>query len=235
MNKTVVITQSNYIPWRGYFDLIRKADELILLDSVQYTRRDWRNRNVIKTATGTSWLTIPVEVKGQYHQSIDQTRIADTKWAEHHIRTIELSYRKASGFEETAPWLFDIMRQSAKREYLSQSNSDLLIAISRRLGITTPIRRCTDIIDRELLLSFKASQRLAKLCEAVGATEYLSGPAAQSYLDTEAFAQKNIKIAWMQYDGYRDYSQCWGTFEGRVSIVDLLLNCGAHAPAYMVR
>jgi len=101
--KTVVITQSNYIPWRGYFDLLRSADEVVLLDSVQYTRRDWRNRNQIKTADGTAWLTIPVEVKGRYTQAIEETRIADPRWAARHIKAIESAYARAAYYDAVAP------------------------------------------------------------------------------------------------------------------------------------
>src|SRR3954469_17208751 len=88
-HKTVVITQSNYLPWRGYFDLLRSADEVVLLDSVQYTRRDWRNRNKIKTQRGPKWVSIPVRQKGQYLQRIDETKIADARWAADHIHAME--------------------------------------------------------------------------------------------------------------------------------------------------
>src|ERR1700730_393932 len=102
---TVVITQSNYLPWRGYFDLLRSADEVILLDSVQYTRRDWRNRNRIKTSSGPVWLTIPVEVKGRYHQPIDEVRVSDPTWSDRHRRAIDMAYRRAPHYAEVAGWL----------------------------------------------------------------------------------------------------------------------------------
>jgi hypothetical protein len=103
MSKTVLITQSNYRPWRGYFDLLRSADEVVLLESVQYTRRDWRNRNRIKTPRGTEWLTIGVEAKGRYLQTIDDTRIADPDWAESHIRAIEGAYARSAHHDAMAP------------------------------------------------------------------------------------------------------------------------------------
>ncbi len=124
MTKTVVITQSNYIPWRGYFDLLRSADEVVLLESVQYTRRDWRNRNVIKTPQGTTWLTIPVEAKGRYLQALDETRISDSRWADSHIRTIELAYSRAPHFADTVPWLFDLLRGVAAEPLLTRSTSN---------------------------------------------------------------------------------------------------------------
>jgi hypothetical protein len=233
--KTVVITQSNYIPWRGYFDMIRMADELILLDCVQFTRRDWRNRNQIKTPNGTQWLTIPVETKGLYSQAVDETRIAATDWAQSHIRALELNYRRAAGFESTSPWLFEALRRAGGFPLLSESNQYLLGEICIRLGISTPIIRCTDIVDRSELLHIEPTQRLLNLCRAAGATHYLSGPAARAYMDTSLFAEHGVAIAWMDYEGYPQYGQCWGPFEPRVSIADLLLNCGDQARNFLLR
>lgn len=234
MKKTVVITQSNYVPWRGYFDMIRQADELIFLDNVQYTRRDWRNRNQIKTQRGSQWLTIPVEVKGKYLQSIDETRIADATWAEMHIRLIEENYRKASAFSETAPWLFDLMRMAASKPLLSVSNQFLIGAIAEKLEISTPMRSATDIFDRNEM-DIDPSLRLVELCKVAGATRYLTGPAARNYMNEPLFEQNGIDIVWMDYDGYPQYPQCWGSFEPRVSIVDLLLNCGRESARYLLR
>src|SRR5215204_4466106 len=96
--KKVAIVQSNYIPWKGYFDLINLVDEFILFDDMQYTRRDWRNRNIIKTSAGPKWLTIPVAVKGNYFQSIQDTTISDPRWARKHWESIVHSYAKAKSF-----------------------------------------------------------------------------------------------------------------------------------------
>jgi hypothetical protein len=229
MTKTVVISQSNYIPWRGYFDLIRQADQLILLDSVQYTRRDWRNHNIIRTANGPQWLTIPVDVKGKYRQSIDAAKIAEPGWAEKHIRAIEVNYRRATAFTEVSPWLFVNLRMASGHALLSDSNQSLIAAFCSQLSIGTPIERCTHVIARDELKQLTPSERLARLCEAVGGTRYLSGPAARSYLDTACFSDRGIEVAWMSYDGYREYPQCWPGFDPKVSIVDVLLNCGFKA------
>ena len=148
-SKVVLITQSNYLPWKGYFDLIRAADEMIILDSVQYTRRDWRNRNIIKTPNGPLWLTVPVEVKGRYAQAIDETLIANSDWAAGHIRNVEFNYKRAAGFAETAPWLIETLSSVAAIPELSQVNERLIAAICAKLGITTPMRRCTDLLDRQ--------------------------------------------------------------------------------------
>lgn len=233
--KTVVITQSNYLPWRGYFDLIRSADEVILLDSVQYTRRDWRNRNRVKTPAGLAWLTISVEAKGRYEQAIDETRIADPAWCDTHIRSIELAYRRAAGFEAISPWLFATMRSTAREPLLAEVNEVLLREICKVLAIEVPITRCTDVLPREELRRMEPTERLLALAEARGATCYLSGPSAKAYLDVDRFAAQDIAVAWMDYSGYPDYPQLWGAFEPAVSIVDLLLNVGDAAPLYLAR
>jgi hypothetical protein len=232
---TVVITQSNYIPWRGYFDQLRSADEVVLLDSVQYTRRDWRNRNMIKTPQGTTWLTIPVEVKGLYHQAIDETRIAGSDWARKHRKAIELSYGNAAFYEQVGPWIFGLLDDVATEPYLSIVNEHIIRAICDRLGIHVRIQRCTDIIARDRLRELEPTQRLVALAKELGATRYLSGPAAQAYLNIDQFRAEGIEVAWMDYAGYPPYPQLWDAFVPRVSVVDLLLNTGPDASRYLTK
>ncbi|CAA7619614.1 WbqC family protein [Magnetospirillum sp. SS-4] len=231
--KTVVISQSNYLPWRGFFHMVRSADELILLDSVQYTRRDWRNRNKVKTANGPVWLTIPVQVKGRYVQSVDETAILNDAWVEKHIRTITLAYGRAGAFDAIAPWLFACLRDAAASSNLTTVNAALLRNVCDILGIHTPILRCTDILERSALVQMEPNQRLLELCRARGASTYLSGPAARDYLAPDLFAAIGISVTWMDYTGYPDYPQLWGEFLPHMSIVDLLLNTGADAPRYL--
>lgn len=235
MTKTVVITQSNYIPWRGYFDMFRLADEVVLLDSVQYTRRDWRNRNKIKTPQGPSWLSISVEVKGKYNQSIDETRIADLAWAESHWRTISLAYRRAAHFETHGQWVEDLLRNASKELLLTDVNEQLIRAICEKLKIGVTIRRCTDLLPASTMAEMDSSERLAALAEQVGATRYISGPAAKAYLDYAAFDKRGIEVAWMDYSNYPSYPQLWGGFEPAVSVIDLILNTGDEAAHYLDR
>ena len=229
--KTIVIIQSNYIPWRGYFAMIAQADELILLDSVQYTKNDWRNRNIIKTPAGPQWLTIPVVRR--FPQAIDQARIAGTDWAERHIRAIEQNYRRARAFDETSSWLFSRLRTAADFSLLTEVNAWLLGEICRRLAITSTIRRCTDIFSREDLANMEPTERLVHLCNATGATRYLTGPAARDYLREDEFEQAGIDVKWMDYDWLPEYPQCWGKFTPKVSVIDLLLNCGNSSPEFL--
>lgn len=234
MARTVVVTQSNYLPWRGWFDMVRQSDALVLLDSVQFTRRDWRNRNRIKTARGPAWLTIPVEAKGRFEQAVDETRIS-APWAETHLRGIALAYARAPHAAEVLPWLEAQLRGVADEPMLSRVNEALISAFCARLGIAVPIRRDGDLLPREALPALDPSERLAALAEAAGGTRYLSGPAARAYLDPAPFARRGIEVAWMDYAGYPDYPQLWGGFEPAVSVVDLMLNMGPDAPRYLGR
>lgn len=218
----VVMTQSNYIPWRGYFDMVDRADVVVLYDDAQYTRRDWRNRNKIKTANGSKWLTIPVKVKGRYHQRIHETEIADL-WAAGHWSSIQQAYRTAPHFETEGGFLADLYQQAARFTHLSEVNRFLLEALCRRLGIQT---RFIDSTAFELVGS--KSEKLLNVCVELGASSYLSGPAAKDYLDVELFDGEGIDVEWMSFD-YPDYQQLHGEFVGAVSVVDLLMNTGPAA------
>ncbi|TRU35962.1 MAG: hypothetical protein EWV78_10055 [Microcystis aeruginosa Ma_MB_F_20061100_S20D] len=225
--KKVAILQSNYIPWKGYFDLIAAVDEFILYDDMQYTRRDWRNRNQIKTPQSVQWLTIPVQVKGKYYQSIRETEIDGTVWARDHWKTLSQNYRRAPFFSEIAAWL-EPLYLAEPLVHLSQSNRRFIEAVCSYLEIKTIISNSWDYP-----LSEGKSERLADLCAAAGGNEYISGPAAKSYIDESVFRERGIRLSWFDYEGYPKYPQLWGDFTHGVSILDLLFNCGKDAHLYM--
>ena len=224
VDKTVAIVQSNYIPWIGYFDLINAADAFILFDEVQFTRRDWRNRNRIRTADGVAWLTIPVESKGRFHQRISETRVSDPGWARDHWTTIVRAYARAAGFETHRPLLEDLYLGCAETQ-LSRINERFLRGICGALGIATPITQSS-----EYELVDGRTERLVSLCRQAGATTYLTGPGARTYLDEALFADAGIAVEWMTYPDYGEYRQLHQPFEPGLSIVDLLLNEGTCAP-----
>lgn len=226
--KRVAILQSNYIPWKGYFDLINSVDEFILFDDMQYTRRDWRNRNKIVAPSGAQWLTIPVEAKGKYFQSIKDTRIADTSWSLRHWKTLSSFYGRAPFFGLCAKVL-EPLYLSCTETHLSAINRRFLEAINEFLGIETTL---TSSMDYELVDG--KTERLVHLCRQAQATEYLSGPNARVYLDEDAFRAAGIAVRWMSYDGYPEYPQRREPFVHGVSILDLLFNTGADAPRYML-
>lgn len=221
--KSIAISQSNYIPWKGYFDLIAFVDEFVLFDDMQYTRRDWRNRNKIKTPQGLQWLTVPVQAKGKYHQAIRETALDGDEWAVAHWKAITLNYRKAPFFNAVAAMLEPLYLEETHAT-LSTLNRRFIEVICDYLGISTLITNSWnyDLLDGK-------SERLAGICEQAGAGVYVSGPAAREYLNIDCFSQLGIEVEWYDYDGYREYHQLWGEFEHGVSILDVLFNCGPDA------
>lgn len=226
MGKKVAIVQSNYLPWKGYFDLIAASDEFILYDDMQYTRRDWRNRNQIKTADGPQWLTVPVKVKGKYEQTIRDTEIDGTAWAQQHLRSLQHSYGKAPHYAEVMARLQPIL--DAPPSHLSPLNRALLEALCGYMGINTQLSNSW-----EYSLRGDPSERLADLVAQAGGTTYISGPAAKDYLDEAPFAARGIAVEWFDYNGYPEYPQLRGEFTHYVSVVDLLVNVGQDAKKFM--
>lgn len=225
--KRVAIVQSNYIPWKGYFDLIASVDEFIIYDDMQYTRRDWRNRNRIKTPSGPRWLTIPVECKGRYLQKIKETVISDPGWNRKHWQTIAHNYSRAPYFERYRDF-FQELYLSCEERFLSKINYLFLEAICRLLGITTVFSWSMDYqIEKDRTAS------LVSLCRQAGASEYLSGPAAKSYIEEDRFVNAGIGLTYMNYSGYPEYAQLYPPFEHTVSIIDLIFNEGPQAKDYM--
>lgn len=225
--KTIAITQSNYIPWKGYFDVIHSVNELVLYDDVQFTKADWRNRNQIKTQGGVKWLTVPVEVKGKYSQKIKDTRISDPRWARKHWEAIRHSYSKAGCFKDFRE-LFEELYLTCNEEFLSRINFRFLEAVNRVLGIETRISWSSDY-----KLPEGKNERLISICKEAGATKYISGPVAKEYLDESVFQQEGIEVEWMDYSGYTEYRQLFPPFEHGVTILDLLFNEGSNAKTFM--
>ncbi|MBS1517278.1 MAG: WbqC family protein [Bacteroidetes bacterium] len=225
--KNALITQSNYIPWKGFFDSVNIADELVLYDDMQFTKRDWRNRNQIKTKDGVKWLTVPVEVKGKFFQKIKETRISDPGWAKNHWDIIIHNYSKAPHFRDYRD-LFEELYLGKKYELISDVNCTFIKAICGILGIETHIR-WSDEFD---LLEEK-TDRLVDICKKLEATDYYSGPAAKAYMDESKFEKENIKVHYFDYSGYPEYRQLYGGFTHAVSIIDLLFNEGPEAKNYM--
>lgn len=225
--KKVVITQSNYIPWKGFFDSLNLADEFVFYDDMQFTKRDWRNRNQIKTKDGVKWLTVPVEVKGKYFQRIKDTQISDKGWAKNHWDTITHNYSKAEYFKEYKDF-FQELYLGREYDLISEVNNVFTKAICKLLGIETKIRQSDEF---ELLE--EKTERLVDICKSLGATDYYSGPAAKAYMDESKFENENIKLHYFDYSGYPEYRQLHGEFTHAVSIIDLIFNEGPFAKNFM--
>lgn len=223
--KKIAILQSNYIPWKGYFDLIAAVDEFILYDDMQFTKSDWRNRNKIKTPRGVEWISIPV---GQHiNRRIRDVELPRSNWQKKHWKTIAQNYKRATNFEEIAE-IFEPLYMQRNYTHLSSINRVFIEAVCAYLGIITKI---TNSWDYRLIKG--KTERLVDLCVQAGGTDYISGPAARNYIDETAFSKIGIKVTWFDYSGYPEYSQLWNDFDHGVSVLDLLFNTGSKAPWYI--
>lgn len=224
--RKIAVLQSNYIPWRGYFDIIHDVDEFIFYDEVQYTKNDWRNRNRIYTGQGVQWLTIPVE--GHIAQSIDEVRPAGTKWQQKHWNTLVTCYSRAPFFDMYREFFEDVYL-GREWDYLYRLNRYLTEQISQVfLGIGTKFSDSRDYHSEG-----SGHEKLLSLLRSAGAEYYVSGPAAKDYIIAEDYREAGIELHWKDYSGYPPYPQLHEPFEPYVSILDLLFNTGPDAPEYI--
>jgi hypothetical protein len=225
----VVVLQSNYLPWKGYFDLVHDADLFVFYDQAKYTKNDWRNRNRIYSKNGLQWLTIPI-AKSAVKLKISEVRIEDPAWQEMHFRSLYYAYKRAPCFSSIEPLLEECYLQK-RWVLLKDVNRFLVERVSRMLGIET---RFADSEDYEI--SGGRVERLVHLLRLVGTSVYVSGPSAREYLDErkELFEEAGIRVVYKDYAGYPVYRQLQEPFEHAVSIVDLLANVGVErAPDYI--
>ncbi len=225
--KKIAILQSNYIPWKGYFDIMGSVDEFVIYDEMQYTKNDWRNRNKIKTTNGLIWLTIPVKIE-KLNQKINETKIADNKWYIKHKNSLQTNYGKATKFKECKDFIFNIYEQASRLDYISEINYTFLNEINKFLKISTKISFSTDYN-----IGDGKTERLINICKQSNSNIYLSGPSAKNYIDEALFTKNNINLEWFDYIGYKEYEQLHPPFEHGVSILDLIFNTGEDAYKYL--
>lgn len=225
-----VILQSGYIPWLGYFDLIKKADAFVFLDDVQWTTRDWRNRNRVRTPEGWSWLTVPVQLrKPHYEYIVKDVEIDNSRnWQEKHLRTLKSCYKKAPYFDEAYP-LFDSIL-SKKQKFVVDLNYELLFGICNYIGL----KGTRFLFSQEMSISreIKKTGKLISILEEIrGVTTYISGPSAKSYIEESKFEGKGIKVEWHNYQHPYYRQNTWGSniFIPYLSIIDLLFNHGTES------
>lgn len=217
--RTVAILQSNYIPWIGYFDLMNRADVFVIYDEVQYTKNDWRNRNIIKTPNGPQWLTIPVRQE-RLGQRINETRVSQSNWNVKHWRTIQANYAKAPFFSQYAE-LLEKTYLNIDTDLLSEINLTFIRLIAEMLNIDTEIVDSTS-----LALEGDRSERLLDAVLKLKGDRYLSGPSAKDYLNVGLFQEHGVTVDWMDYNGYSEYPQLYPPFVKEVSVLDMVLNTG---------
>lgn len=198
---SVVITQSNYIPWRGWFAMIRSAAALVYLDDVQYTRRDWRNRNLIWGTTGAKWLTIPTISSGNYKSKICDIECVDSSWIRSHLSRLDNAYMEYDHYREFRADLRSAYEGLANLRSLSQINQQLTLWLMTILKINPSVYNSYDFAS-----SGSKTDRLVRICLKIQADEYVTGPAARVYLDEKLFNENSIKVTWIDYSNLPDIS-----------------------------
>lgn len=227
MSKKAIITQSNYIPWKGYFDGIAAVDVFVVFDEMQYTKRDWRNRNIIKTPQGNKWLSIPVEVKGKYFQKINETKVADVNWGKSHWGSIKQNYSDTKCFDEVREFLEPLYLDNSL-QLLTDINLRFISTINDFLDIKTEI-----LYSRDFNLVEDKTQRLVDICKELNVNKYFTGSAAKSYMEEDKFTKEGISVNYFDYQGYPEYNQKNPPFDHYVSILDLLFNKGKESVNFM--
>ena len=215
----VTILQPSYLPWLGFFEQMTRSDKFVLLDDVQYTRRDWRNRNKVRVSEGWAWLTVPVQQKSRFAQSLLETRIDNSlSWRRKHLETLRQHYGKAPFFEK----YFSRCQQIYQKdwEFLFDLCLETIQFLKEEIGIETPLLRSS-----ELKTSGTKAERLISICRGLGATHYLSGESASDYISEEGFSSQGIALEYQNYE-HPVYPQKYPGFVPHLSAIDLLFNCG---------
>ena len=222
----VAIIQSNYLPWKGYFDIIHDVDLFIFHDDLQYTKQDWRNRNQIKTPKSKKWITIPVGRKAE-HLMIEAVEPTSTDWQKEHWNTIKVNYGQSPGFQLFSDFFSDFYLKQ-RWSNLSKLNQYLIREISKFLGSDTSF-----INSGPLKLRGARTDKVINLLKEVKATQYVSGPTARGYIEQDKFDKAGIELLFKNYEGYPHYPQFGDKFDHAVSIIDLLFQNGLDTPYFI--
>ncbi len=213
----VAIHQPQYLPWLGYVDKLDSADVFVILDTVQFKKHEWQNRNRIRTKEGWQWLTHPII--DRFPERIDRVEVnARVDWSRKHSQALRLHYAKAPFWDPLGPALLGILERPWTR--VRDLNVAMLELLCSHLGIVT--RR---LLASSLQARDEPTDRLVDLCLAVGGTEYLSGESGPQYMAMERFAQASIAVSVQDYR-HPEYRQQYAPFVSHLSVVDLLFNCG---------
>ena len=229
----VVVLQSSYIPWKGYFDLMKSADLFVVYDSVQYTKNDFRNRNRLKGPNNNVWLTIPVVTSGRLNQRIDEASVVDGHWARKHWMTVTQALGKRPHFEQYRKDWEQWYTEAGDLKFLHDINLLFLKGMAHQLSISTPIVNSSEFNVSINSSNSSATERLVDLCRAAGTTTYISGPAGLNYLELDQFRDAGISVALINYSEYPNYPQLNTPFIHQVSALDLLANAGGEASVHL--
>jgi hypothetical protein len=229
----VAIHQPTFMPWLGYFDRMLQSDLFVLLDHVQFERRNYQNRALIRCEDEARWLTVPVVQLSQKERIVEKRvdNPADKGtgrwWGPNHFQTLRYAYRKAPFLDLYAPRLRALLE--ADWDKLVDLNIASLEFLREALGITTPMVRSS-----ELGVQGQRSELLLNVCKRVGASAFLGGMGgSRDYLDLAAFRAANMGVLWQQFQ-QPEYKQCGeAPFIKGLSALDLLFNCGPRSGALL--
>lgn len=224
--RKVAVLQPNYIPWKGYFDIIHDVDEFIFYIDVQYTKNDWRNRNQIMVNNERIWLTIPVG--SNEHRQIFEVVMSDKKWQKKHYATLEMAYHKSPYWNRYKDFI----------EYVYlEKKWDSLYELDRFLieKISNDYLRCNTVFSDSFDYESHGvkSEKLLSLLRSAQTEIYVSGSAAKDYINEAEYKENGITVIWKNYDGYPEYPQMSSEFSHNVTVLDLLFNVGDNAPYYI--
>ena len=221
----IAIAQPTYLPWLGYFDLLDQADRFVLLDTVQFDKRSWQQRNRIKTPSGLQWLTVAVASRGRLDQRIVDVEIREAEFWRDHLRAVELNYRRAPFFKQYYPAWSDLLRSSSSGLRLAELTIGVLRWLAEVMQIKTPIFRSS-----ELPVQGKRTDLLANICSWSEATTYLSPLGSAAYLLEELplLTDRGVEVLFQHYE-HPEYRQLFPPFQPYASALDLLFNEGENA------
>lgn len=224
----IAILQPNYIPWKGVFDLINRVDTFVFYDDVQYTTKDWRNRNKIKTENGSMWLSVPVLNKSRRHQLICDAMIDKTKhWQKDHFKKISFYYKKTKYFNEYKH-LLDTIYLENQWNCLSELNIYSTMLIASEIGINANWIKSSDL----KIHGSKNGEKVVKICKMLGCNEFINGPSSKAFMDEHLFKQNGIRLDYMSYS-YPEYEQAYEPFLHQVTVLDVLFNCGKDSKKFI--
>jgi hypothetical protein len=214
----VAAHQPQYLPWLGYFHKIDRADIFVLLDTVQFKKNEWQNRNKIKTAQGWQWLTVPVLYR--YPQLINEVTINNrVKWQHKQRQAILSNYKKAPYYEKLEEFFEDIF--SSSWQFISQLNIETVKRLVKILGIDTPLYVASELGE----LPQDPDERLIAITKHFGPDAYLAGAGGRGYMDLDKYSQRGIKVIFQDFK-HPVYGQLFGEFEPFMSVIDLIYNHG---------
>ncbi len=226
MSKIVVIHQPDFIPYLGFFHRLLDANLFIILDDVQFLRRGWHHRDIIKTKDGGKWITLGIK-KTPQDTKINEIYLNDQEWKKQHLSIIEQNYKKASYFKEIFPFIENLYKQDYKK--MIDMNLASIRILLELFDINIDIH-----FSSSYKIDTKSNQLLSDLLKKVDATHYLSGIGAKDYFNPIPFEKANIKVLWQDFK-HPTYPQLHGEFIPYLSSIDLLFNCGIEKSREILR